>query len=193
MTVDIANMIVHLARLAQNGGNTGLTAAQWTALRFFARANRFSRTPSAFSEFHATTRGTASQTVKSLVAMGLLRRLSNASDARSTLIEVTDAGHAMLREDPLRDLNTVLSHLPPETRRILEDALNHATAELAALRDAPTFGNCTSCAHCKTRSGEAYCHCTQSILGQEDMVGVCIDFDLATRAEPPRLNSPAVK
>lgn len=193
MTVDIANMIVHLARLAQNGGNAGLTPAQWTALRFFARANRFSRTPSAFSEFHATTRGTASQTVKSLVAMGLLRRLSNASDARSTLIEVTEAGHAMLQDDPLRDLNTVLSRLPPEMQRMLEDALHHATAELAALRDAPTFGNCTSCTHCKTRSGEAYCHCTQSILGQEDMSGVCIDFDLAARAEPPRLNTPAVE
>jgi hypothetical protein len=31
------------------------------ALRFFARANSFSRTPSAFAEFQATTRGTASQ------------------------------------------------------------------------------------------------------------------------------------
>src|ERR1700730_8622173 len=35
---------------------------------FFARANSFSRTPSAFAEFQATTRGTASQAIKALEA-----------------------------------------------------------------------------------------------------------------------------
>ena len=56
----VAEQIVHLARLVHGGASDQcLTPAQWTALRYFARANRFSRTPSAFSEFHATTRGTA--------------------------------------------------------------------------------------------------------------------------------------
>ena len=40
--------------------------AQLMALRFFARANSFSRTPSAFAEFQATTRGTALQAIKAL-------------------------------------------------------------------------------------------------------------------------------
>ena len=49
-----AELIVHLGRIAQGDGFVaGLTPAQWTALRYFASANRFSRTPSAFAEFHA--------------------------------------------------------------------------------------------------------------------------------------------
>ena len=45
---------------------TGVDTAQLMALRFFARANSFSRTPSAFAEFQATTRGTALQAIKAL-------------------------------------------------------------------------------------------------------------------------------
>ena len=54
-----------VGRLVQFEGYGGeLSPAQWMALRFFSRANSFSRTPSAFAEFQATTRGTASQAIK---------------------------------------------------------------------------------------------------------------------------------
>ena len=69
----IADMILHLGRASQDY-EAGLSPAQWTALRYLARANRFSRTVSAFAEFHATTRGTASQTVKGLVARGFVKK-----------------------------------------------------------------------------------------------------------------------
>ncbi len=78
-----ADMIARLGWLSYSQGFVcGLTAAQWTALRYFARANCFSRTVSAFADYHATTRGTASQTVKSLVTQGLLTRTRSKSDAR---------------------------------------------------------------------------------------------------------------
>ncbi len=181
---DLADLIVHLARLGQSCGHaegaTALTAAQWTALRYFARANRFSRTPSAFSEFHATTRGTASQTVKSLVAMGLLARQSHDSDGRSTLIEVTEAGQAQLRRDPLRDLRGVLAALPGASRAALADALAQAIADLARLRAAPVFGTCGDCNHLDSKA--SYCHCTQSLLTQPEMQSICVDFQ---PARPP--------
>ncbi len=37
--------------------SAGLNPAQWSALRYFQRANRFSRTVSAFAQYHGTTRG----------------------------------------------------------------------------------------------------------------------------------------
>ncbi|PKP84627.1 MAG: MarR family transcriptional regulator, partial [Alphaproteobacteria bacterium HGW-Alphaproteobacteria-2] len=112
-----AELMLHLARLGQSGGyGQRLTQAQWTALRFFARANRFSRTPSAFSSFHATTRGTASQTVKSLVAAGLLERHRSESDGRSLRFELTEAGRTALEEDPLDDLSRALAALPTPRR-----------------------------------------------------------------------------
>src|SRR6476469_6003032 len=71
-----ADLVLRLSRAALGEGFVeALTSAQWTAPRYFSRANRFSRTVSAFAEFHATTRGTASQTVKSLIKPGYLARM----------------------------------------------------------------------------------------------------------------------
>lgn len=173
-----AELLVHLARLVHGvSANTALTPAQWTALRYFASANRFSRTPSAFSEFHATTRGTASQTVKSLIAMGLLERHTNEADARSTLIEVTALGHARLEEDPLRDLIQCIEALPEDRRRAFVATLSQLGADLSRCRATPTFGKCGDCGHCDTKgSSSAYCRCTQSSLNGDDMNALCIDF-----------------
>lgn len=182
---DLADLIVHLARLGQACGHADgtlpLTAAQWTALRYFARANRFSRTPSAFSEFHATTRGTASQTVKSLVALGLLARQSHETDGRSTVINVTEAGLAQLRADPLSDLRKVLANLPEATHAALATALGRAITDLARLRETPIFGTCEDCSHCETGAETSYCHCTQSLLGFQDMRAICVDFQPGRR------------
>jgi DNA-binding MarR family transcriptional regulator len=68
---ETAELLLMVGRLVQfEGYDGGLSPAQWMALRFFARANSFSRTPSAFAEFQATTRGTASQAIKALEAGG---------------------------------------------------------------------------------------------------------------------------
>lgn len=179
---DLADLLVHLARLAQSAANSPLTAAQWTALRYFARANTFSRTPSAFSEFHATTRGTASQTVKSLVALGLLARQAHASDGRSARIEVTADGHAMLAQDPLGSLRSVLATLPQPDRDVLTRAVRQSVTKLAQQRGAPTFGTCSDCEHCEPGSAQAYCHCTQTLLSTPDMAAFCVDFRPANGA-----------
>lgn len=181
---DLADLLVHLARLAQSAANSPLTAAQWTALRYFARANAFSRTPSAFSEFHATTRGTASQTVKALVDMGLLTRQSHAHDRRSTVMEVTESGRAMLDSDPLGTLRHVLAALPKDEQTSLARAVRKAVTELSAQRGAPTFGTCSDCDHCEPGGAQAYCHCTQTLLAAPDMAAFCVDFRPATEAKP---------
>ena len=66
-----AELLLQVGRFVQAEGYDGeLSPAQWMALRYFARANPFSRNPSAFAEFQATTRGTASQAIKALEASG---------------------------------------------------------------------------------------------------------------------------
>lgn len=173
-----AELLVHVARMVHGAtSDPSLTPAQWTALRYFASANRFSRTPSAFSEFHATTRGTASQTVKTLIAMGLLERRSNEADGRSALIEVTGAGRAKLESDPLSDLVACVRALPETERVAFVTTLGRLATDLARRRAAPVFGQCGACGHCDTQAdGGSYCRCTQSMLNGEDMVSLCIDF-----------------
>lgn len=174
-----AETIIHLARLAQSGGggSLGLTPAQWTALRFFSRANRFSRTPSAFSEFNATTRGTASQTVKSLVSLGLLERHRSESDKRSIRFELTDAGHAALREDPLNALIAALDGLGPETGAQVHRVLQDVALQVAAAREAPRFGTCSDCCYLEGGAAEGgYCHCAAASLQAEELGALCVDF-----------------
>src|SRR5208337_2918349 len=72
---ETAEVLLLIGRLVQAEGYHGeLSPAQWMALRFFARANQFSRNPSAFAEFQATTPGTASQAIKVLEAVAAHRR-----------------------------------------------------------------------------------------------------------------------
>lgn len=174
----VADQLVHVARLVHGAAaDPSLTPAQWTALRYFANANRFSRTPSAFSQFNATTRGTASQTVKSLIVLGLLERHPNKADKRSALIEVTAEGHRKLVRDPLADLSKCIHELPEEQRKIFSGALSQIAETLAQMRAAPTFGNCGDCGHCDPSiSSGAYCRCTQSMLTEGEMGSLCIDF-----------------
>ncbi len=50
---------MHFGRIASDEGLAeGPTTARWRVLGYFARANRFSRTPSPFAAFHGTMRGT---------------------------------------------------------------------------------------------------------------------------------------
>ena len=68
---ETAELLLLVGRLVQAEAYDGkLSPAQWMALRYFARANTFSRTPSPFAEFQATTRSTASQAIKALEAGG---------------------------------------------------------------------------------------------------------------------------
>ena len=91
-----------------------LSPAQWMALRYFSRANSFSRNPSAFAEFQATTRGTASQAIKALEADGyLVRQTIRKADRRSVSLRLTNKGKksACTRSVP------EVSRLPPRWTR----------------------------------------------------------------------------
>lgn len=171
-----AEIIIHLARLAQSGGDARLTPAQWTALRYFARANRFSRTPSAFSAFHATTRGTASQTVKSLESLGLLERHRSEEDGRSVRYDLTEAGRAALGDDPLQALTAVLDRLQPAERAHLLGALQMITGQLASQQQAPQFGTCEGCDHRDTASDPAWCRCTGAFLPGAESDALCVSY-----------------
>ena len=143
-----SELLEQLAYVVAGAGHRhGLTAAQWTALRFFGRANRFSRTVSSFAEFHATTRGTASQTVRRLVDRGFLRKTPSGTDGRSYRLNLTDAGTKALVDDPLSDLLGSLRSLTPGTRARFVDTLRRLLVDLARSRGRPTFGTCHACTY----------------------------------------------
>jgi DNA-binding MarR family transcriptional regulator len=173
----LAEMLVHVGRSARAEGREDLlTAAQWTALRFFARANRASRTPSAFASFQATTRGTASQVIKSLVRGGYLERHASEIDRRSARFEVTARGRDILERDPLRHLVEALSGLSEADHASLARALPEIASSLARRRGDRGFGTCGDCRYFEDRDGAAYCACVASDLAPFEIGQLCANF-----------------
>ena len=144
----VAELIYFLGRQVYGGSGTGhLTAAQWSVLRYLARANSFSRTVSGFAHFHATTRGTASQTVKGLVRQGYLERTRSSLDGRSVRLDLTDRARRALRDDPLDDVVRAVGRLSGRDRERLSRGLHRVLDELADTRGDLEFGSCGSCGH----------------------------------------------
>ena len=188
----IAELIVHLGRVSSGDGVVGeLTSGQWAVLRYFARANRFSRTPSAFAAFHGTTRGTASQAIKSLVALGLLKQTRSEADGRSVRLDLTDNASAIVAGDPIEVLVRAADALPPGIRNDFSRSLHRMLGRVASETGKPAFGTCEGCAHfqdggcCQDGSPTYTCGLLNEPLVQQELNELCINFrsDRATR--PP--------
>lgn len=173
----IAELLVHVGRAARSEDTgSGLTAAQWTCLRFFARANGSTRTPSGFASFQATTRGTASQIIKSLERKGLVTATRSDRDRRSVFFDLTGRGQAMLANDPLRHLIDVIDGLATIERDSFLTTLSRLAATLAIQRDAPAFGTCQDCSHFASSGDTAYCACMAEELAAVDIPKLCASY-----------------
>jgi len=174
---EIAELLIHIGRSSRGDDSAPpLTAAQWTCLRFFARANRVSRTPSAFASFQVTTRGTASQTIKTLEEKGLLARFRSDRDGRSVRLEITEQGHEVLNADPLADLLSVIDVIKPKERAAFLATLSHLSETLAGLKGAQAFGTCEACTHYTSSDGKSYCACIAAELAPDDVGKLCVNF-----------------
>ncbi len=184
----IAELVLHLGRIASGEGLVeGLTPAQWAGLRYFAQANRFSRTPSAFAAFHGTTRGTVSQTIKNLETQGYLTRMRSEADRRSVRLVLTDKARAIIANDPFESLVRAADSLPPSVQGHFANALQQMLGQVAQERGKPPFGTCTSCQHLESdgrnREEQAsyVCGFVHEPLLLEELDGVCIN---SSRASP---------
>ena len=153
-----AELLLQVGRLVQAEGYDGeLSPAQWMALRYFARANPFSRNPSAFAEFQATTRGTATQTIKSLEAGGYLVRRPSKVDKRSVSLRLTSKGKKTLARDPFEVLVRAVDSLDAKEKTVMHDALHQVLTTVAASGAHRCFGVCQDCTYL---GGEIWCNPT---------------------------------
>ena len=143
-----AELLLQVGRFVQTEGYDGeLSPAQWMALRYFARANPFSRNPSAFAEFQATTRGTASQAIKALEASGYLVRQRSKADGRSVSLRLTSKGKKALARDPFEVLVHAVDSLDAKEQTAMHDALHKVLTTVAARGAHRYFGVCQDCTY----------------------------------------------
>jgi DNA-binding MarR family transcriptional regulator len=142
---DIVYSLERLSRLMRAAEfGDGLNPAQWEALRFLARANRFSNSPGALTRYLGATKGTISQTVKALERKKLIEKTERPGEKRSIVLKLTAAGAAMMARDPWAGLAASCDELAGKTRRRMDKGLAELLAAEITRRLDPTFGSCLS-------------------------------------------------
>lgn len=170
MTDTLSNLIDRLSRL-QNAERWlgGLNPAQVAALEYLARANRFSRMPSAVADYLASTRGTVSQTLKALAHKGLVAETPDRHDRRARRYDLTQEGWALisaLNTAPFRDL-------PAADRAAAETALRGLISALLGARGGRSFGLCRSCRHHRATGAGAHCALLDVALKPDEPDQIC--------------------
>ena len=184
----IAELVDRLGRIAHGlQYASGLNPAQWEALRFIARANRFSRSPGAIARYMNTTRGTVSQTLITLENKGFIARSRCAADRRAVSIELTDTGRALIEDDPLCLVLRAADAMSCEAQSQLAVGLEGLVRSVQKAKDMPEIGPCLNCVHfCPGRVDDpkAACHCAlnDAALLPAETRQLCVEFEIQVEA-----------
>lgn len=184
-SLEAAYLLDRLERLARSGVSVGgLNPAQWEALRYLARANRFSRTPAALADYLGSTRGTVSQTLIALEQKGLATRSASRRDGRSVVLALTRRGEALLRQDPIQDLARDIAVGTGGNPSDLLTALRAVLLATITRNEGRAFGVCNTCRHFlrNARSGTAaphQCGLLDEPLSDADSEAICQEQEAA--------------
>ena len=195
LALEIGELLLQLGRgMLAEREDDHLTSAQWFALRFFARANVFSRTLSGLAAYQATTRGTASQTIKALEQQNYLARERSPYDGRSSILTLTEKARRRIAEDPLASVFNDIDALPPEKQKIVRDVLRHLVGQLGAKDRRQAVGSCGDCIFLLIRRLKAqgdgvhtsfFCKCIGMPVSEKELGLICTSFQ-ARNGSPHR-------
>lgn len=173
-----AHLIDRLARLARAAGfEQGLNPAQWEALRYLQRANRFSRTPAALALFLNSSRGTVSQTLIALEEKRFVEKTRSDRDARSQSLSLTDAGRRMLEKDPQALLAQDLDATSDAAS--VAAALDAALAHALQRRGGKAFGVCKTCKYFQREGARRRCALLKEDLSAQEAEAICAEMEAA--------------
>ena len=181
----VLELIERLGRVVsgENWGD-GLNPTQRAALAYLARANRFSRRPSAVAAYLAATKGTVSQTLQALERKGFAQRIAAESDGRAAYYQPTAEGLRAL--EGRRASLVALETMQEASLALLASELDEALRAMLAARGGRAFGVCRSCCHFQERSPEGAphrCALLGAPLSAEDSLKICWEHE-PSRAHP---------
>lgn len=170
-------LIERLARLVTNEGHAlGLKPAQWEALRYLARANRFSRTPGGLTAYLGLTKGTVSQTLMALERGGLVEKTANPGDGRSVRLDLSPAGRDLLERDGMAGVGEALASLPQGRQAALREGLAALVQVMLSVRRGRAFGLCRDCRHFgrdMRGPGAHFCRLLRQPLEEDEADQIC--------------------
>jgi DNA-binding MarR family transcriptional regulator len=169
-----------LARLMRaREHDDGLNPAQWEALRFLNRANRFSNSPGALTRYLGATKGTVSQTLIALERKGYIARALREGGRKSISLSLTAKGVETLTRDPWADLARAAEDLGGKTKRRLQRGLAELLERERGRSGVASFGICSTCRFFRERGrsddakGPHLCMAFEEALTESDVSRIC--------------------
>jgi DNA-binding MarR family transcriptional regulator len=183
-----AEMIVwpleRLARLIRaREHEDALNPAQWEALRYLDRANGFSNSPGALTQYLGATKGTISQTVMALERKGFITKAAREGEKRSVTLVLTPKGKSVLAKDPWKQLAGGIDDLGGKTRRRLAKGLKELLAGELKRGKLKSFGLCASCRFFREKgrsadsAGPHHCMLLNLPLSAADSQRICVEHE----------------
>ena len=164
-----------LMRAAEH--DEGLNPAQWEALRYLSRANRFSNSPGALTRYLGATKGTISQTVMALERKGFIAKSAREGEKRSVELNLTAKGEDVLKKDPWAKFAAAAEDLGGKTRRRLAKGLSELLDGALKQGNHLSFGQCASCRYFREK-GEGsghFCMLLEAPLTVDDSRRICVE------------------
>ncbi|MFZ1469463.1 MAG: MarR family transcriptional regulator [Paracoccaceae bacterium] len=168
----IRELINRLARLDTTQAWQGdLNPTQNAVLDYLGRANRFSKSPSHVADYLGTTRGTISQSLKSLGQKGYVTEERSATDKRTIRFELTSKGIKAALAPNL--MANAVANMPEMSSDALIAALEALLLALLKANSGKAFGICNACTHFVPRQNGGYCALLSEDLSETDATQIC--------------------
>lgn len=146
---------------------------QLSALMYLARCNRYSNTPLGVTDYLGLTKGTVSQSLKTLESKGLIVKSQDARDKRSVHLELTPAARELLDAVlPPAFLASAAQQMDANAEQ-LETLLGELLRNVQRGNDIASFGLCKTCRFHREENGAPFCGLTHEPLTPGDAELIC--------------------
>jgi DNA-binding MarR family transcriptional regulator len=171
----IRELVNRLARLdAASAWGSDLNPTQRAVLDYLGRANRFSRSPSHVADYLGSTRGTVSQSFKSLVQKGYVSERRSEFDKRAISFDLTEKGLDVVKAgSPLTD---VLAGCSSDQKDAVLTALQQVLGGVLSQNAGRAFGVCANCVHHVSRPLGGFCSLLSEPLTQSETTQICHEY-----------------
>lgn len=162
------------AHLRKVAAKCGLQPVQVEVLHYLVSCNQLPNTVLSVVDYLGQTKGTVSQTIKSLEAKGFIEKTPDANDKRTVRLNVTAKGRELIdRELPGDAFSSALGDLDKDSHSSLTASLSMLNTALLKTNDMDTFGICKTCVYNKKQPDGYFCRLLNIELEKGEVGKIC--------------------
>ena len=152
----------------------GLQPVQMEALKYLTQCNRYSDTPQAVGEYLGLTKGTVSQSLKTLEHRGFVSKKPDSQDKRRIHLTPTVKGINLIKKAvEAKDLGPALASTQSITADDLVHILHLLLRGIQHVNGRKAFGACHTCRFNEQHALGSVCGLTHEPLSKQDIQLLC--------------------